>query len=530
MIDKSGSRRQFLKATPALGAGLAGCARPAAPPAEPEPSGSIWQRPPRQQGNGWNVILLVSDTFRADNLACYGSKWVDCPHLNAFAREAVIFDDAYPEGMPTIPIRRTLMTGRRIVPFYYHRQHEPVQLPGWHELYNEDVTLSETLKEAGYTSALIADVPHMQRPSRNFHRGFDYYEWIRGQEVDSYTTAPRKMPAFTDLFPESYLSRPEHGEGFTRFLNQYKRNRLRWLKHGESLVEQVAKAAMAWLQENRGEAPFYLHVEAFDPHEPWDPPRRFLEKYMPGASGPSWPEPPYGDIKVPPEGVARFRANYAGESSCVDFWFGRILKTIADLGLYGNSIVVFMADHGALLGEQGEFLKGPTRLRGQVTHIPLLIRMPGKEGAGQRVKGFVQIPDIVPTILGRLNLKPDPRVTGADLWPLATGQTKSIRDHAVQAYGWIAAVRTSEWNYSRAWRPEKLDRPYAPQLYNLEQDPEELVNVAAKYAAVTAELDRKLDEYIASGLDLTSGSFHEQADRPAGQLSRLPGRRRGAEA
>jgi hypothetical protein len=63
--------------------------------------------------------LIVSDTFRADNLECYGSKWIECPYLNAFAKDSVIFDDAYPEGMPTIPIRRTLMTGRRILPFHY---------------------------------------------------------------------------------------------------------------------------------------------------------------------------------------------------------------------------------------------------------------------------------------------------------------------------------------------------------------------------------------------------------------------------
>jgi arylsulfatase A-like enzyme len=88
--------------------------------------------------------------------------------------------------MPTIPIRRQLYTGRRIVPTYYYYQHEPVQLPGWHQLYNEDVTLAEVLTEAGYATALIADLPHLQRPGRNFHRGYRYFEWVRGQEIDYY--------------------------------------------------------------------------------------------------------------------------------------------------------------------------------------------------------------------------------------------------------------------------------------------------------------------------------------------------------
>jgi arylsulfatase A-like enzyme len=101
-----------------------------------------------------------------------------------FCRTGGVFEDAYPEGMPTIPIRRQLYTGRRIVPTYYYYQHEPVQLPGWHPLYNEDVTLSEVLSEAGYATALIADLPHLQRPGRNFHRGYRYFDWVRGQEID----------------------------------------------------------------------------------------------------------------------------------------------------------------------------------------------------------------------------------------------------------------------------------------------------------------------------------------------------------
>ena len=503
------TRRGFLRAGAAGTAAAGGAA--GAQGRTGEECGSVWQRPPKQQGNNLNLVLLVSDTFRADNLACYGSKWVECPELNRLAEESVIFEDAYPEGMPTIPIRRTLMTGRRILPFYYHRQHEPVQLPGWHELYNEDVTLSETLREAGYLCALHADIPHMQRPGKNFHRGYHHYEWVRGHEADSYATAPRKMQDFSALYPAAYMELPEIRESLPRFLNQYIANRERWRQLGESLVELTAKNAMAWLRQNHQQAPFFLHVEAFDPHEPWDPPRSFLEKYLRDPSGHEWPEPPYADVTVPPEGVKRMRANYAGEASSVDYWFGRILETLRDLKLTDNTLIMFLADHGALLGEQGQFLKGPARLRTQVTHIPLLVRLPRREMAGRRVKGFVQIPDLMPTLLGRLGLKPPSRCTGADIWPLATGQTHSLKEYVVQAYGWIAAVRTPEWNYTRAWRPAKLPQPFAPQLYDCRRDPEELVNVAEKYPEEAKKLSAMLDEYMASGEALTRGSFHERA-------------------
>lgn len=502
------SRRDLLKA-----AALSGLAttqgRAATAGTAVGETGTHWEKPAKQQGNNLNVVVLVSDTFRADNLAAYGSEWVQTPNLNKFAEQSILFEDAYPEGMPTIPTRRNLYTGRRIVPTYYYHQPEPVQLPGWHHLYNEDITISETLQAAGYLTALVADLPHMQRPGRNFHKGFGYYEWVRGQEVDFYAQAPRKQPDYSDLFPADYL--PKSGLIESGFLNQYTANRRRWLKHGESIAEQTAKNAIQWLKENHEQGPFYLHVESFDPHEPWDPPQHFLEKYLKDPTKHSWPEPPYGNIKVPEEGVKRLRANYAGEASNVDYWYGRVLDTIGELGRSKDTVIVFLSDHGTLLNEQGQWTKGPEKIRTQVSHVPVILHMPGGEHAGKRVSGFVQLPDVVPTLLGRLNLKPSPRVTGEDLWPLVTGAVSANRDHVVSAFGYIASVRTHEWNYSAVWNKEKYKGSYKPQLYNSKNDPHELKDVADQNPAVVKELQGKLERYIESGWDITRGGFNEKA-------------------
>jgi len=516
------TRRDLLKGAGAL-AGLAGL--PGAGYAAPQAAGSggsHWEQPPKQKGNGLNLILLVSDTFRADNLTAYGSEWIQCPNLNRFAETAVLFEDYYPEGLPTIPTRRVLYTGRRIIPFRYYRQPEPVQLPGWHPLYNEDVTLSEILSQAGYLTALVADLPHLQRPGRNFHKGFGYYEWVRGQEIDYYAQAPRQKPDFTDLYPASYIHQPELDQQFGRegkqalleFLNQYTANRKRWLQQGDSIVEQTGKNAIRWLKENHQQGPFFLHVEAFDPHEPWDPPQEFLEKYLKDPTEHSWPEPPYGNVIVPPEGVKRLRANYAGEASNVDHWFGKILETVHELDLDGNTVIAFLSDHGALLNEQQQWLKGPEKLRKQVLHIPLLIRTPqgsnNAVSAGKRVPGFAQPTDVLPTLLGRLNLKPSPRVTGEDLWSYVTGERTNRRDHIVTAFGYIGAVRTPEWNYSAIWNREKYVGKYKPQLYDRRKDPDELVSVADQNPSVVAALHTKLEQYIASGWEITDGSFNEK--------------------
>jgi arylsulfatase A-like enzyme len=513
------TRREVLKggALASL-AGVVGCKtepHSVTTSAPPKPQ-AHWEAPPAQKGNNLNLIVLTSDSFRADNLAAYGSQWVDTPFLNQFAKESVIFDSFYPEGMPTIPIRRQVYTGRRIFPTHFYFQQDSVKLAGWHELFMEDVTLSETLLASGYSTALIADLPHLFKPGRNFHRGFNYYEWVRGQEIDFFAQAPRTKPDFTSLFPKEYLDLVaasfggRGGEAFQNFLNQYTANRKRWTKRASSIVETTATSAISWLQDNHDQGPFYLQVEIFDPHEPWDPPPHFLEKYLKDPTKHSWPEPPYIDVKVPEEGVKRLRANYAGEASNVDFWIGKVIQKIKDLGLYDNSIIVFLADHGALLNEQGQWVKGPERIRKQVTHVPLIVHLPQGQYAGKRVAGFVQPADLLPTLLGRLSLKASSRVTGEDLWPYVTDEKRNDREFIVSSYGYIASVRTHEWNYSAVWDKEKYHGSYVPQLYDLKKDPEELQNVASQHPQVLQDLQAKLDQYIASGKDITNGTFSEQ--------------------
>jgi len=123
MTKSNFSRRGFLKSA-AVGAGAS--VFPSAVQARESPDqiqGSTWERPPKQHGNDLNLIFIVSDTFRRDNLGIYGPKWLESletPNLDRFAQDAVIFEDFYGELLPTIPLRRTLYTGRRGIPASYY--------------------------------------------------------------------------------------------------------------------------------------------------------------------------------------------------------------------------------------------------------------------------------------------------------------------------------------------------------------------------------------------------------------------------
>ena len=126
------------------------------------------------------------------------------------------------------------------------------------------------------------------------------------------------------------------------------------------------------------------------------------------------------------------------------------------------------------------------------------------------MSGFAQTPDVVPTVLGRLGVKPGARVTGQDLWPYVTGDKTNPREYIVSAFGPVASVRTPEWNYSAVWNKEKYKGNYAPQLYDLKNDPDELKTVADQNSLVTKDLQAKLDDYLNAGKDLTTGTFSQE--------------------
>ena len=113
-----------------------------------------------------NVIL--ADSLRVDYLACYGNKWIKTPNIDKLASEGAVFDYAYSEGLPTIPARTSLFTGRYTFP-----------LRGWQPLEINDIILSEVLHSNGFYTAFISDsFPLYQH---NFTRGFHYVQWIWGQ-------------------------------------------------------------------------------------------------------------------------------------------------------------------------------------------------------------------------------------------------------------------------------------------------------------------------------------------------------------
>ena len=324
-----------------------------------------------------NLIVICSDTFRRDHLGCYGSKDVETPHLDVFAKVSARFTNAYGEALPTIEARKVYFTGRSLLPYapFSGLKDLGPRHRGWEPIDNPLVTMAEILKERGYKSALVTDCLHYQKPNMNYHRAFDFWEFIRGQESDRWAVAPSRS-----IHPRDHIQEHLAGASYERVMGQYLANTAHWRSEEDTFCAQVARRASSYVEDMAAlNQPVFLWADFFDPHEPWDAPKQYLDRY--------WNKP----IPTPgrylfgygcPVDNAReadmplLKACYAAEVTLTDRWIGHLLETIRRCGMYENSVIVFTTDHGTSLYEHGFVQKECWGLYAPMTGLPLLVHHP----------------------------------------------------------------------------------------------------------------------------------------------------------
>lgn len=430
-----------------------------------------------------NLILVCFDTLRRDALA---SDLCATPNLDAFAQDAVVFTNAWAEGLPTLPFRRALYTGIRSFPWreWVDDRGSQPNMPGWHAIPPAHTTLAERLYWHGYATGLISDLWHQFKPTMNFHRGFVSWDFIRGQEQDTQHLAAESLEA------------PPAGErrlGPPGYLYQTRERH----RDEDYFVARVMDAAADWVAANRANRPYFLCVESFTPHEFWDPPARFADRYHgPHRDGdhivPQTLNPAPGRPEPDPESIGRTRALYQGYCTFADERFGRFLERVRAVGALEDTVVCVLSDHGTELWDQGRFGKDAARLHRFNTQINLLIHHP--EVAGQHTAdAFVQNQDIAPTLLGLLGI-PHSGMDGQDVWPWTRAATAPAA--VVTAWGPWASVRARRWNL--IVHTQDLTQP--PRLFDLETDPGERVNVAGQHADVVVQLLPHLEALLGGPL------------------------------
>jgi len=448
-----------------------------------------------------NIILLISDTFRYDNLFGRAQMPVRTPYINEFAKRAVGCSRMYMASFPTIPHRTDVTSGRYGWPWY-----------GWQDrALSGRNHLPMILGKANYVSQLICDCPHLFHAG--FDKGFSAAQTLRGQEGDK--PMLRMNHPIEDAMPRE---KTRFGQGFLghNLVNLHCWTNRAWSRgdrEEERFPPRTARLTVEFLEENYRHNPFFLWVDFFDPHEPWDPPEYMVRRYQPSYDGPAMLHPNYGKASdYTPGELENLRAHYCAEAELVDRGIGRVLQKIDDLQLWDNSIVVFTADHGTFLGEHNRTGKsninqGDDRfwpIYPEIAQVPFLIAAPGLKG-GREIDALLQPPDILPTLLDLAGLKvapPDP-FHGRSFAPLLRGESdKPINNLAITAAFLkrrdgsvspkaVTPKANTPMVYTTKWAFAPVGSEGEPELYDLEADPGALRNVAPKNPAMVEEMRSK---------------------------------------
>jgi len=346
---------------------------------------------PELAGKPSNVILVSLDTTRFDDLGFNGSEIVETPNLDALAGESVNFTNAVTPMPMTGPAHMSMLTGLQPDSENGHGvKSNGISLP-------EDIpTLATILDEHGYnTGAVVAGFP-LSRQASGLQRGFRHYH---------------------DVFDEGFRARflPDQVWYLTpmkilrRFFSIEE-----GLPHGRvKSADVVTDQSIEWLEENSDD-PFFMFVHYFDPHYLYAPPPPFDTMYMPDYDGPYKLRSVFLiDLLRQLPGFTEddfeyYRSLYRGEISFMDREFGRLIDWGEENGIWDNTLLIVLADHGESF-EHDYYFSHTDRVYEQLVHVPFMIRSPETVHtlhAGSENDTLINVSDIFFTVLGYLNIDP----------------------------------------------------------------------------------------------------------------------------
>lgn len=389
-----------------------------------------------------NFLWICTDQQRADTLGCYRNPFVSTPNLDRLADEGIVFDRCYAQSPICSPSRSSFLTGR------YPRTTRCRQ--NGQDIPPDEVLVTRLLADAGYTCGLagklhLANTTQTFRPTEprindgyaEFHWSHhpdpwwptnEYVHWLRAQGIH-YERKPYRDSRYVQVsMPTAY-------------------HQTTW----------CAQQAIQFIEANAGfEQPWLFSMNLFDPHPPFDPPLECLERYLDRLVNIPLPSYQPGELEAKPPfqqtdhhgaynrpGYFAYpemsdtdhqliRAAYWAMVDLIDEQVGRVLEALEHTGQRDHTVVIFMSDHGEMLGDHGLYHKGPYFYEACV-RVPLIIAWPERVAAGKRRAALVELVDLAPTLLEAANLEPHAGMQGRSLLRLLTDEN-APDDHREDVY------------------------------------------------------------------------------------------------
>ena len=433
-----------------------------------------------------NAIVIMFDSLQFNYLGCYGNTWIKTPNMDRLAREGVLFENCYVEGLPTVPCRRSMHTGRFTL----------VE-GGWRGLRTDDTTIADLCWGRPIDTALIFDCPMYRLPKFDYPRGFDKVWFTHGHEADDYFYENDPLLHYDPLdyvdddVLEAYKNRVGEApvKGCLGEVANYLKQRQYGNKKEDRYVAKTIRNAIMYLKMVDRNKQFFLWIDSFDPHEPWDPPSVYSDEpcmYDPDYKGRDM-FLPFGEAV---EGLYteaqlhHVRMLYAELVTLCDEYLGVLMDTVRELGFEENTLFWMVSDHGEPMGN-GEHGHGIMRKcrpwpYEELAHAPMILRVPGVK-PGQRIKAFVQSCDVAPTVCDWLGIGVHPNMQGKSLLPLIRGEVDKVYDFAIAGYNGLSwAMYTEKWSYVHWVRIMDNDSEYRKEFFAKNQDFSHLAAVGGK--------------------------------------------------
>lgn len=411
-----------------------------------------------------NVVVVLLDSLNRHMLGCYGGTEFDTPNLDRFAKKATSFTSHVTGSLPCMPARHDILCGA--LDFLWKPW-------GSIELWEEPITAG--LRRSGVTTMLVTDHPHLfETGGENYHTDFTAWSYERGHEGDPWRTyedpsaigAPT-LPAAVD---GGWFLRDRFGIANDDFGRREYDHARSWFRTEDDFPgPRTMRAAVDWLRHaSANHDRWFLFIDEFDPHEPFDTPEPWASMYddEPWAGERLiWPPYAVGGVSVGAltDAQARnIRNNYGAKLSMIDHHLGRLLDELDAQDRWHDTAVIVCTDHGHYLGDQrvvgapGE--EAAADLWGKpmvpqfapLGHTPLMIHWPGQRH-GDEVDALTTNVDIHATIADIFNVESQHVTHGKSLVPLLTGHVASVRDWAIGGvYGNWVQITDGRHKYARA--------------------------------------------------------------------------------
>ena len=444
-----------------------------------------------------NILLITADQLRWDCLGCAGNPVIQTPHLDALAARGVRFPNAFTPNPICVPARGSIMTGNYSFVCTGNKQNDGRILEG-------QPLLTEVLKAVGYRTYAMGKlhfVPYAPPGQPRLVHGFEHVDLHESGRMLAQYDPKGELEGVEDYF--DYL-KDEGWQGYTRahgIGNNDVRPCPSPLPAEHHVDHWIADCTIRQIDRHQREfadQPFFMWMSSPKPHSPYDAPRPFDNLYDPRTV-----PPPFGSADdlchrnpwmdatryahaiptLSPEAWQVIRSCYYGCVTFLDAMIGRVVAHLREVGQLENTLILFTADHGDLLGDFGSCFKA-NHLNGSV-RVPFIAAGPGV-APGMVNEALVGLQDILPTFSAIAGGDVGQPVHGLDLSTLLSDPSASIDRRVYYSSTEVLPLGQSAMVTDGRWKYVYSEANATEELYDEQNDPGELRNLAASPAQQAA--------------------------------------------